>query len=223
MGTAPVFMGTDWGTKQNLETDRKSFTATAIGGMYDKKFRFFYIEKYLGAKADLEAAPGFINSTAGAYNITYGAFDFGYGHYINKQLCSVDGWSRIHTAMIGSPVLVEVELSNMISFGKFDPGAGLNDGRYRLDRNQAIERFVSAIKNGQIEFPDFIVMKTMPDVKYSFLSDFLTVYREYLPRSNSYKYDHTAPDDVFHACMLCYFAWLEWAGQLIVEKVPRFT
>jgi hypothetical protein len=219
MGGVPLDMGTDWGSGE-VRTDRqsglKSFTAVAIGGWHLGKFVILYIERYRGEKANLEVSPRYINSTARAYGIGFAANDYGFGAYANASLCADYGWKRhTMTQTHRDPILHEVELTNQSASARYDEGASHGGGRYRLDRNQAIERTIHAIKTQQILLPKKSIMYTKPTVEHNFASDFTTIYREYDEKGHKYRYDHTLPDDVFHAIMLCYFMGLHRNGQMM--------
>lgn len=210
----PVFQGTDWGTKSSGDAnDRKSFSAVAIGAWVGGRFKFYYLEKFLGKKAKLSQAPMYVNNTARAYKVNIAANDYGFGAHANSELCETWDWQRaIGEGGPQDPVLMEMEMTGRMSkFGKFDADAN----RYRFDRNSALERFITAIKMQQVIFPKETIMFNAPVKNFEFSEDFLSVYREYNHEHGSYKYDHTKPDDVFMACLLCYFAGLQSMGMLL--------
>jgi hypothetical protein len=188
-----------------------SFTVVAFGGFTTPNiFSVFKIVKFTGEMANLAKQPEILNSLVREYGATWAMSDYGFGAHTNARLHADHGWSYLESP--GNPLLMECMYITSLTPVSFHPASF----RYMVDRNAAIERTVDAIKRGYIKF---FRQEDMAE----FMDDFTSIYVEYNFRTNRMTYDHTLPDDAFHAVLYCYHAALQRAGRLVPTAVPSLT
>lgn len=188
-----------------------SFTVVAFGGFTAPNiFSVFKIVKFTGEMTNLARQPEIINSVVREYGATWAMSDYGFGAHTNARLHADHGWTYLESP--GNPLLLECMYITSLTPVAFHAGSF----RYLLDRNTAIERVVDAVKRGYIKF---FRQEDMAE----FMDDFTSIYVEYSFHTNRMSYDHTLPDDAFHAVLYAYHAALQRAGRLVPTSVPSLT
>jgi len=199
---------TGLGETMNRRGHMPSFTVVAFGAFVDRiHFKIFKIIRFTGEMSNLAFQPEIINKVVRDHGAKWVMSDWGFGAHTNAQLVQKHGWTVLEVP--GQPTLLEAEYVTSSSAVSFHDQAF----RYMVDRNTAIERTVGSIKRGEISFFRQEEMK-------EFLSDFTSTFVEYNIRTNRVRYDHTLPDDAFHAVVYCYLAALQRAGRLVPTGVP---
>jgi hypothetical protein len=202
-GYTPLGMGSGRSGARSRAGNQASYTVLAHGGFCrDGKFRIVNIMKYVGDLANLAKQPGVISDTTRRWGTKWVMSDAGFGGQTNSRLIEDYGFTRTYTS--GQPMLMECEYVNSRKLARFDPASY----RYIVDRNYVIEKFVTAIKRGDVLFFRQADME-------EFMNDFISMYVEYSALTNRIRYDHNRPDDCFHACLYCYLAALQHCGKFV--------
>lgn len=207
-----VHGGVDHGTgnmaaKRARGLTQSSFTVVATGGFdQDGRFRVLSLTRLTGADSDLSAQPAVINQLLRQMNCRFVLSDWGFGAPNNRRLINEFGWDPAR--------FLEIQESD--SLGRF---VAWNDaaGRYVVNRNEMFMKLIDDIKNRRVVFPRRQEMEP-------FIQDFTSIYVELNADLNRRRYDHTAPDDAFHAVAFAYLAAMMDAGMLSkFNLVPDVT
>ena len=202
-GYTPLGMNAGRSGARSRVGSQTSHSVFAQGGFCrDGKFRIVHIQKFTGELANLSQQPGIIDQAARSWGTKWVMSDAGFGGQTNSRLFEEYQWTNVYTQ--GHPLLMECEYVNSRKLAWFDP----TSYRYIVDRNYVIEKFVNAVKKGQILF---FRQQDMEE----FISDFTSMYVEYSALTNRIRYDHNRPDDCFHACLYCYLAALQYSGKFV--------
>lgn len=229
IGGSPIFMGIDHGTggygQVDLPGERKrrmpSYTVVVLGAWCsDEKFRIFYMEKFLGERANLARQPEFFDEVARRYSAFWVGSDWGFGHINNDRLRDDFGWVDRSFSEGGNPLLLEMQSVQQRPMVKFDNKAG-KVGRYMIDRSSCMRLVIDRIRSGTIRFPSTEFMLHVPNDKIAFINDFTSIFVEYDENYGTMSYDHTMPDDAFQATMLCYLAAEQYYGRLSRTALPQ--
>lgn len=194
--------GIDHGTgnlaaKRSHGRTETSFTVVVCGGFdRDGRFRITYMKRFTGPDSDLAAQPALMNNILRGLNARFVIADWGFGAANNRRMINEFGWSPKR--------FFEVQESD--SQAKFvDWNADAN--RYIVNRNDMFMKLIDDIKNDRVRFPKRSEME-------SFVNDFTSIFVELDSDKRRHRYDHTHPDDAFHATAFCYIAALLDAGVL---------
>jgi len=204
-GYSPTGMS-EMGERRTKKGVGPSFTVVAMGAYFpDGRFRIVKIIRFVGELANLARQPEIINQIIREHGVQWIMSDYGFGVHTNARLVADHGWSRLGDY----PLLLEAEYVASHSPYTFHQQAF----RYMIDRNTAIEKTIDGIKRGIITF-------FRQDEMKRFIDDFTSIYVEYSHTTNRIKYDHTLPDDAFHAVLYCYHAALQRKGRLVSTSLP---
>jgi hypothetical protein len=195
-----TFAGIDWGEGSG----NGSYTVVCLGYRNADKFRISYMYRYLGREAD----PAFVKKDlidlleSNKIDVVFPDAGMGWGmnDVLREEL--YDGESRVF------PVQYSGSLREPLAF----------DGQKRsfvINRTRWMARFFNLIKKGRIEFPRWSA-SDMGGSSFGgavgsstgFAADLLSIYTEVTPKRDRTMYNHTAPDDAFHAILYAYTASL---------------
>jgi hypothetical protein len=200
----PPFGGVDYGTG---ESEKSSYTVYAQGDAdNDGVFNIRYIRRFTGPEADLAGQAKIIDALARNGKVRWCGADWGFGAVTNRRLISEFGWSPTPDA--GTVTMLEFMIGppNMLGRARWKKEAS----RYLLNRTIVMAEFIDAIRTGKVRFPNFELMKNK-----LFLKDFLNVFVEYNDRTGKFSFGRNGADDVFHACMYAWAAYLQSSGRLV--------
>lgn len=197
-----MYGGVDHGTG-NLTAKRlrgqseTSFTVVCVGGFDPNgNFQVVYLKKFTGPESDLSLQPALIDTILRSFNVARVFADWGFGAANNRRIINEFGWNP--------STFVEIQESDASQRFLAYNNAAL---RCILNRTEGFMKLINDIKEGHVLFPRVSDMEP-------FFEDFTSIYLELNARTHSRRYDHTSPDDAFHATMFCYLAALEDAGIL---------
>lgn len=197
-----VTAGIDYGSgnlmaKRYRGDSQRSFTVVVCGALSRHGvYEVLYLKKFQGLESDLDMQPGWISAILQNTRTKVCMADWGFGAVQNRRMVNEYGWNPSR--------FVEVqESAGQKEFVKWNPSAN----RYIISRNEMFVRVIEDIKQGRIRFP---IQSQMEE----FISDFTSVYVELDGIRNERKYDHTLPDDTFHALAYAYMMALIDAGIL---------
>jgi hypothetical protein len=188
----PMFAGIDWGKGDLLSGT--SYSILVIGGYIKGKFRVVFIKKYVGKHADplfqVQDMLGIISKFKAQLVLA----DTGDGRTSNALMVEK------LTAQRFAEVYEHGTTKKKIRWDK-------DKGIYIMNRTQMMTDRFMEIKRGAICFPTWEEMQP-------YVSDFTSIYAEYSEQTRLTRYDHTAPDDVFHAYMFAKIAAMIGRGEL---------
>lgn len=227
-GNINLFMGIDYGSGEMDKTEGgelalKAFTVVTVGGWINREFHIFYMEKFLGAKAELANQPDAIDKIARAYQVMWAGADWGFGAHVNSTLRTFKGWRNMGEAAGDGPVLLEYQTVSGSALQEitFNPNASHYNGRYRINRDWFVQKIIEGVHHVKIRFPKKEVMFNIPEKKLAFSTDFLGVYAEYDFIHNKIRYGHETPDDTFMAAGYAYISALQSVGELMPTSLPN--
>lgn len=199
----PIFAGVDYGTG---EGDNPSFTVLTIGFFnVSGKFQVLHMKKFKGKDADLAGQPGLINKLCAEAGVRVLGADWGFGADKNARLVREYLWQRYRVPK----ALLEFVYVTQGLLAKWEPNAE----RFHIDRNKSMALVIDQIGQNQIEFFRYEDFK-------EFSEDLTTIFIEYNDVTNTYKYDHSLPDDGFHSILYAYFAGRQFNNKLVPTIVP---
>jgi hypothetical protein len=202
----PFFGGIDYGTG---EGETPAYTVLTIGYRNTaNQFKVVWLRKLMGEEANLARQPALIDSFFSRAGVRWAGADWGFGAHNNARMVDEYGWNRY-----GSDRLV-LEYQ----YGRQKQQATWNGKarRYMIDRNQSMAFFIDAIRKQRVLFFAYDEMDT-------FLDDFLTIFIEYNETTETYKYDHSLPDDAFHSVNYAYLAMRQFHGMLVPTDMPQVS
>jgi hypothetical protein len=187
-----LFAGVDWG-KGDLMSGT-SYSIIVIGGHIKGKFRVLYVKKYVGKHADPLFQVRDMLSIIHKFKAQLVIADTGDGRTSNALMVENLGAHRFAEMFEHGTATKKI---------RWDSDKGI----YIMNRTRMMTDRFMEIKRGQIEFPRWEDFK-------EYVSDFTSIYSEYSEQTRQTRYDHTAPDDVFHAYMFCRIATMIGRGEL---------
>jgi len=195
-----VTSGVDYGSgnllaKRHRGDTQRSYTVVVSGALSPAGvYEVLYIKRFHGVESDLDMQPRWINQLLHMNRTAICMADWGFGAVQNRRMVNEFGWDPNR--------FVEVqESAGQREFVKWNPAAG----RYIINRNELFVRVIEDIKKGRITFPCREDMEP-------FVADFTSIYVELDGIRNERRYDHTFPDDTFHALAYAYISALMEAG-----------
>lgn len=197
-----VTSGIDYGSgnlmaKRHRGESQRSYTVVVSGALNRHGvYEVYHIKKFMGLESDLDMQPGWINTILHTTRTKICMADWGFGAVQNRRMVNEYGWSPQRFTEVQ-------ESAGQKDFVKWNSSAS----RYIINRNEMFVRVIEDIKQGRILFP------CRQDME-EFVSDFTAIYVELDGIRNERKYDHTLPDDTFHALAYAYLAALLDAGML---------
>ncbi len=208
-----LYAGVDYGTGLGVNP---SFTVLAIGYWNPRDFfEVLYMKKFVGPEAELSGQPALINRICRDAGVFALGCDWGFGADKNARLISEFGWRKTGSR----DVLLEFQYTrqNVEAVWK-----GLGEGndlspstaKYMLDRTKSMGTLIDAIRRQKTRF--FRTEDMSP-----YLADFTSIYVEYDDRTNTMTYDHSYPDDAFHAVNYAYSACRQFRGVLTPTGLPK--
>ena len=200
----PLFAGLDHGTG---EGEHPSYTVLVIGYFdQDQVFQVAWMKRFVGQEVALAGQPALIDDLCRRAKVRYLMADWGFGAHQNARLVAEYGWSWED----GDRVLLQAMYVRQRVRARFDPVSY----RYLLDRNESMASVIDAIRTRKLRFA-FGLPALAP-----FVSDFTTIFLEYNETYGTVKYDHSDPDDAFHATSYAYFAGQQYFNRLVPPSLP---
>jgi len=186
-----LILGVDWG-KGDVLAQGTSFTNINIAGMIrGNRMRTVYAKKFMGAETDPLVEIQEIMRLVTIFNVNLVVADHGDGRTSNAMLLKELGPTRF------------AEVYSSHSSGKkikWDP-----TGKYIINRTQMMTDVIMMVRQGAMRWWDYEDFK-------KFARDMLAIYADYSDKTRMTRYDHTAPDDYFHALMYTYIGMCLRAG-----------
>lgn len=203
----PVFAGVDYGTGEGVNP---SYTVLTIGTLlHSGVFKVLWMRKLKNREAALAKQPELLDKFCRQAGVRWWGADYGFGAQNNARLASDEfRWDRVS----GPNVLMEFQYVASKCWATWDQYT------YRLDRNQAINRVIDAIKRPSRA--QGIVFFNYGDFG-DFLDDFTTVTMEYNETTNRTRWNHSLPDDALHSVLYAYHAAMQFHGVLVPTVVPK--
>lgn len=188
----PMFAGIDWGKGDLLSGT--SYSILVIGGYIKGKFTVVYVKKYVGKHADPLFQVRDMLSIISQFKAQLIIADTGDGRTSNAMMVEKLGAHRF------AEIYEHGTIKKKIRWDK-------DKGIYIMNRTQMMTDRFMEIKRGDIIFPKWEEFEP-------YVSDFTSIYSEYSEQTRLTRYDHTAPDDVFHAYMFAKIAAMIGRGEL---------
>lgn len=180
-----LFLGVDWGNGTlSLKAARgeqpTGFTVAALGRYdWDGKFQLLGLKKFTGQESDPLFQVSWIQQTAQRLGVAAVGVDFGNGFMQNAQL----------KQMFGTDRLIEWQASDSLRVNaRWVPEAN----RMQYNRSEVMTDRLVEIKNQKVKFFCFEDFR-------EFSPDFLTICIDMRDNNRTIFYNHTLPDDAFHA------------------------
>jgi hypothetical protein len=189
----PVFAGIDWGKGDCA--NGTSYTVLCVGTVIRGRFRIIFMKKYTGKMSDPLLQLNDILQYVSRYNCRLTLADSGDGRTSNAEMVKALGPMRF------GEVFEHGTIKDKLRWDK-------KQGMYIINRSRMMTDLFMEIKRNQVDFPD--MEKHFNEYK----SDFLNIYTEYSEQTRMSKYDHTGPDDAFHAYMFCRLAAMIVRGEM---------
>jgi len=194
-----VTAGIDHGTGAASASRRRgdsqvSYTVLTIGGFDSRtgKWRVLFMRKFTGPEAELSGQPRLLDFWLREFNVEIVFSDWGFGEPNNRRMINEYGWlPNRFFSVFESHTLAD-------AFLRWKPDANM----YVINRNEMFLKMIESIKAQEIEFPKLAEMEL-------FIPDFTSIYLELDAEKNTRRYDHTEPDDAFHATAFAYIAGLK--------------
>ena len=187
-----VYAGIDWG-KGDI-TKGTSYTVLVIGAKVAGKFKVLFIKKYMGRESNAAFQWRDILSQVNAYGCQLTLADTGDGRTSNAEMVNNLGTHRFAEVF---------EHGGQKRKIKFDG----DSGTYIINRTQIMTDRFMEIKHQKVHFFKYEQFEQFQD-------DFLGIYSDYSEKTRLTRYDHTVPDDVFHAFMFCRLASMISSGEM---------
>lgn len=178
----PVFAGIDWGTGEN------SYTVLTLAMYVDRKFRVFYMHRFVGEEVEPDRQMDLIVTMLRYFNVRLIGTDYGGGFYPNDKLIRIFGRNRVFKYQY-------------VSNPKFKIRWNPDLGRFMLHRTDVMSDIFNAIKRVRdCEFPNW------EEFENPCAQDMLNIYSELnnMLRIIQYRHAKDKPDDSFHSFLLCF-------------------
>ena len=198
-----IFAGVDWGegtdgTERGMKGKIKnaSYTVLTLGMYLDPKhFYIFYYRRFTGKEALPSNCVAEITNTIRDFRVKCAGVDWGHGWGVNERLEEVFGTQR---------VIKFQHVGNQRQRKKYDDIGH----KFQLARNEVMTDFFMAIKDHEIVWPEWDLVK-------DYLCDFEHVFCEFNEATRQMKYDHKAsePDDALHSSLYCWEAAKNYYGK----------
>jgi hypothetical protein len=169
-------------------TGEHSYTVLTLATYIGRKFRCFYIHRFVGEETEPDRQIELIIETLRYYNVALIGCDYGGGHYPNDKLVRVFGPNKVW----------KYQYSNTPKQAyKWNPQLL----RFMLHRTEVMSQIFNAIKRRrECEFPRW------EEFEKPYAQDFLNIYSEdnKMTRIIQYKHALDKPDDSFHSFLYCW-------------------
>lgn len=178
----PIFAGLDWGSGEH------SYTVLTLGTYINRKFRVFYMHRFVGDEVEPERQIELIIETLRYYNVALIGSDYGGGLFPNDKLIRVFGPQRVWKYQYASNPRVNVKWNKELR-------------RFLLHRTEVMSYIFNAIKRRrECEFPRW------EEFEKPHAQDMLNIFSEpnKLLRMIQYKHAIDKPDDAFHSFLYCW-------------------
>lgn len=178
----PIFAGLDWGTGEH------SYTVLTLGTYVDRKFRVFYMHRFIGDEVEPDRQMDLIISTLQYFSVDLIGVDYGGGFYPNDRLVRVFGPQKVWRYQYSSNPKFAVMWNAKLK-------------RYMLHRSEVMSVIFNAIKRKrECEFPCW------EEFESPYAEDMLNIFSEpnKLLRMIQYKHAVDKPDDSFHSLLYCW-------------------
>ena len=178
----PVFAGIDWGTGEN------SYTVLTLAMYIDRKFRVFYVHRFIGEEVEPDRQMDLIITMLRYFNVRLIGVDYGGGFYPNDRLIRTFGRNRVWKYQY---------TSNPKNKVRWNPELG----RFLLHRTDVMSDIFNAIKRRrECEFPKW------EEFEQPYAQDMLNIYSESNNQLRMIQYKHAPdkPDDTFHSFLYCW-------------------
>lgn len=194
----PIFAGIDWGSGQSGE----SFTVLCMGFMNGEKFQVFYLKRFMG----IETGPKYVAKDVARSLEENGVMQaicdagFSWGILSDVREKIQEGINRLIPCMYASQSAI----------ANFDETANM----LKVHRTRWMARVFQRMKEGAICFPDWEIFAGTPRSNGGFAQDIMTIHADRSPKQRMTVFNHTDPDDAFHAILYAYTAALLHYGDL---------
>lgn len=173
----PKFAGLDWA--MNSDESTPSYTKFGISAYINGKLRLIFAHSFVGAgSSDPQEVLKKIGHFMDTFNVTMLACDFGVGYFENKRLMQQYPGRVITMHYTGSSQRVQTQYD----------AAGQ---KYMVPRTPSLDEFVSDVKRGFFELPDYENVKP-------FTNDWLNITIEISDKTRTVLYRRTGTDDFAH-------------------------
>lgn len=179
----PIFAGIDWGSGEH------SYTVLTLATYINRKFRAFYMHRFVGDEIEPERQIELIIETLRYYNVALIGTDYGGGLFPNDKLIRVFGPQRVWKYQYASNPRVNVKWNKELR-------------RFLLHRTEVMSYIFNAIKRRrECEFMRW------EEFEKPYAQDMLNIYSEPNKQLRMIQYKHAVdkPDDSFHSFL---YAWL---------------
>lgn len=199
----PKFAGIDWGEG----TGNGAYTVVCIGYVNRDKMRFDYFHRYAGTESDPSIVKRDLVQLLEDNNITLVGADAGMGYGMNDHLWDnlAGGRNRVvRMRYVGE----QTETIRVDEFG----------GIIQIHKPRWMTRVGAKIEQRHFVLPRWDEFSGERTSKTGFAEDFLSIFREDARNSRTgsaeMRYNHSSPDDSFHAFLYCYTAMLMHYGRI---------
>lgn len=171
--------GIDWGKGDTARGT--SFSILNIGGIVrGGKFRNVFSKRYVGIESDPIEQINDMLYWIKRFRVKLTIADFGDGRTSNAMMAKELSGNRFGEVYASHTSGKKI---------KWDP-----TGKYIINRTQLMTDCFMEIRHGMIEWWNYEEFKT-------FAKDILSIFVDYSEKTRMTRYDHTNPDDYFHAFM----------------------
>lgn len=178
----PIFAGIDWGTGEH------SYTVLTLATYIDRKFRVFYMHRFVGDEVEPERQMDLIIEMLRYYSVDLIGVDYGGGFHPNDKLVRAFGPQKVWRYQYAANPKFAV---------RWNPGLK----RYLIHRSEIMSIIFNAIKRKrECEFPKW------EEFEKPHAQDMLNIYSEpnAMLRMIQYKHSVDKPDDSFHSLLYCW-------------------
>jgi hypothetical protein len=175
----PTFAGIDWGKGDTASGS--SYSMISIMAWLFGKPRLLFMKRYTGRLSDPLIQIQDMLRIINRFGCSLIVADTGDGRTSNAMMAKELGASRF------GEIYEHGTLKSKLKWDKFK-------GHYIMNRTRLMTDVFMEIKQGRVDFFNYDQFK-------EFSEDFLGIYSEYSERTRMTKYDHSVPDDAFHAYM----------------------
>jgi hypothetical protein len=180
----PIFAGLDWGSGEH------SYTVLTLATYINRKFRVFYIHRFMGEEAEPDRQLESIVETLKYFSVDLIGCDYGGGLYPNDRLTREFGPMRVRKYAYSANPRYHVKWNPQLQ-------------RYMIHRTEVMSYIFNAIKRRrECEFPCW------EEFENPFAQDMLNIFSEHSSTLRMIQYKHALdkPDDSFHSFLYCWLA-----------------
>lgn len=177
-----VYAGIDWGTGEH------SYTVLTLGMYVNRKFRVFYMHRFVGDEVEPDRQMDLIIQLLRYFNVRLIGCDYGGGFYPNDKLVRVFGPNKVWKYQYSNNPKVPYKWNPQLS-------------RYILHRSEVMSQIFNAIKRRRdCEFPNW------GEFEVPYAQDMLNIFSEHnqVTRILQFKHAVDKPDDAFHSFLYCW-------------------